>query len=574
MIWQYSPYFIPYVACGLILLILGLTGLRNRTSICARPYSLLMFAAAVWAFATALELSSADLPTQMFAIVIEYPGMAIIPVGWLLFALEYTGREEWITWRNVALLCIVPAVTVVMVVTNGFHYLFYSHVSSLVINGLSFHEVAYGPAFWLHAVYSYSLILITILVVLQRVLFTSPVYRAQVTAILIATLIPLVVNVILVIRLGSLELVDPTPFALLVSGFVILIGMARFQLLDITPVAQEKLLDEMVDGVLVIDMQGRIIRLNRAACRYLGTDEEHATGKLVAQFLPATALECINKTRNDSGSGHLHEMSRDAGGDPRYYEIRCIPLQRHEGYENRGQMLMIRDTTPQKQAEIALLEARKKIRFLSSLTRHDILNQVTGLLLHIDIARETEQDPEIRQWLKKQEESIVNIQHQIASARDYEDLGANPPQWMSVAGIMDRIRPDLDARGIALGMPEQEIELYADPLLERVFTNLVDNSIRHGGHVSRITIRYTADSTGLLLVYEDNGIGIPAAVKSRLFEHTGGEREGLGLFLTREILGITGMTIAECGVPGMGARFEIAAGPGRYRIAGQDFGSS
>lgn len=567
MIWQYSPYFIPYVACGLILVILGITGLRNRTSVCARPYSLLMFAAAVWAFATALELSSADLPSQMLAILIEYPGMAIIPVGWLLFALEYTGREEWITRRNIALLCIIPVITVIMVVTNGFHYLFYSHVSSIVINGLSFHMVTYGPAFWLHTVYSYILVFIAILIVLQRVLFTSPVYRAQVTAILIATLIPLVVNVILVLRMGSLELIDPTPFALLVAGIVILIGMARFQLLDITPIAQEKLLDEMVDGVLVIDMQGRIIRLNRAACSYLGIDEEHATGKMIGQFLPASALEGVRKTRNDAGDEHLHEMSRNSDGDLRYFEIRSIPLQRQAGTESRGQMLMIRDITAQKQAEIALTEARKKIRFLSSLTRHDILNQVTGLLLHIDIARETEQDPEIRQWLKKQEESIVNIQHQIASARDYEDLGAKPPQWMNLTGILDRIRPDLEAQGIALEYPQKTIELYGDPLLERVFSNLVDNSLRHGDHVTRITIHYTTDSAGLLLVYEDNGIGIPVEVKSRLFEHTIGEKSGLGLFLTREILGITGMTIRECGMPGLGARFEIAVGPGKFRIA-------
>lgn len=574
MIWQYSPYFIPYVACGFILVILGITGLRNRTSVCARPYALLMFSAAIWAFATALELSSADIPTQMLAIVIEYPGMAIMPVGWLLFALEYTGREEWITWRNVALLCIVPVITVIMVMTNGLHYLFYSHVSSIVINGLSFHLVTYGPAFWLHAVYSYILILITILIVLQRVLFTSPVYRAQVTAILIATLIPLVVNIILVLRMGSLELIDPTPFALLVAGIVILIGMARFQLLDITPVAQERLLDEMVDGVLVIDTQSRIIRLNKAASRFLMTDEEHATGKPVAQFLPPSALDCIMETRRETGSGRLHEISRNDGGDPRYYEIRCIPLQRHEGYENRGMMLMIRDVTPRRQAEIALMEARKKIQFLSSLTRHDILNQVTGLLLHIDIARETEQDPEIREWLKKQEESILNIQHQIASARDYEDLGAKPPQWMNIAEIMDRIRPDLEARGITLDMPGQAVELYADPLLERVFSNLVENSIRHGKHVTRIAIRYMVENTGLRLAYEDNGIGIPTAAKSRLFEHTGGERSNIGLFLTREILEITGMTITECGVPGEGVRFEIAAGPGKYRIVGGHPGSS
>jgi len=175
MIWQYTPYLIPNVACGLILIILAITGLRNRTSPCARPYSLLMFAAAVWAFCTALELSSADLATQMLAIQIEYLAMVAVPIGWILFALEYTGHEEWITRKNIALLCIIPAVTMMMVVTNSLHHLFYSTVSEVVIGNLSFHVVTYGPAFWLHSIYSYTLIVATLLLIFQRFLFTSPV---------------------------------------------------------------------------------------------------------------------------------------------------------------------------------------------------------------------------------------------------------------------------------------------------------------------------------------------------------------------------------------------------------------
>jgi len=565
MIWQYTSYLIPFVACGLILIILGITGLRNRTSVCARPYSLLMFAAAVWAFCTALELSSADLATQMLAIQIEYVAMVIVPVGWILFALEYTGHEEWITKKNIALLSIIPAITVIMVATNGLHHLFYSTVSEVVIGNLSFHVVTYGPAFWLHSLYSYSLILVTLLLVLQRFLFTSPVYRAQVTTILIATLLPLVLNLMLVSRIGAFELIDPTPFALLASGFVILIGMARFQLLDITPIALEKILDEMVDGILVIDARNRIIRLNRTACRYLEIDEETSMGKTADTFLPDAALECIRNTGMESESGHLHSITREIAGTTRYFELRCVPLLRH-AHEIKGQMILVRDVTPRKQAELALFEARKKISFLSGLTRHDILNQVTGLLLHIDMARAMETDPEVHEWLNKQEESILNIQHQIAAAKDYEDLGVNPPQWMDLSRIMESIRLVLETRNISLEMPAGTIELFADPLLERVFSNLVNNSIRHGGHVTMIRIRYEIADTTLSLIYEDNGVGIPHADKTNIFERRTGNHTGIGLFLSAEILKITGMTIRECGEPGKGVRFMIAVPSKKYRI--------
>lgn len=565
MIWQYTSYLIPFVACGLILIILGITGLRNRTSVCARPYSLLMFAAAVWAFCTALELSSADLATQILAIQIEYLAMVAVPVGWILFALEYTGHEEWITKKNIALLSLIPAITVIMVATNNLHHLFYTTVSEITIGSLSFHVVTYGPAFWLHSIYSYSLIFVTLLLVLQRFLFTSPVYRAQVTTILIATLLPLVLNLMLVSRIGAFELIDPTPFALLVSGIVILIGMARFQLLDITPIALEKILDEMVDGILVIDARGRIIRLNRTACRYLEIDEETSMGKTIDAFLPDAARECIRNTGTESESGHLHSMTREIAGVPRYFELRCVPLQRH-AQEIKGQMILIRDVTPRKQAELALTEARKKISFLSGLTRHDILNQVTGLLLHIDLARSMETDPGVHVWLNNQEEAILNIQHQIAAAKDYEDLGVNPPQWMDLSRIMDPLRPDLETRKISLEMPAGTIELFADPLLERVFSNLVTNSIRHGGHVTAIRIRYEIADTILTLIYEDNGVGIPHADKSTLFERRAGNRTGIGLFLSAEILKITGMTIRECGEPGRGAEFRITVPSQKYRI--------
>jgi PAS domain S-box-containing protein len=491
--------------------------------------------------------------------------MVIVPVGWILFALEYTGHEEWITRKNIALLSLIPAITVIMVVTNSLHHLFYTTVSEVVIGGLSFHIVTYGPAFWLHSIYSYTLIFATLLLIFQRFLFTSPIYRAQVTTILIATLLPLVLNLMLVSRIGSFELVDPTPFALLFAGLVILFSMARFQLLDITPIALEKILDEMVDGILVIDARSRIIRLNGAACRYLGIDDESSISKAIDTTLPDSALECIRNSCTDSESGHLHSMTREISGMTRYFEIRSIPLQRHAN-EVKGQMILIRDITLRKQAEVALSEARKKITFLSGLTRHDILNQVTGLLLHIDIARTMETDPEVHEWLNKQEESILNIQHQIQAAKDYEDLGVNPPQWVDLGRIMNQLRPVFDARKISLEMPEGTIELFADPLLERVFSNLVNDSIRHGGHVTTIRIRYEIADTLLSLIYEDNGVGIPTHEKKLIFERRAGNHIGIGLFLGAEILKITGITIQECGEPGHGVQFRITVPSQKYRI--------
>lgn len=565
MIWQYTPYFILYVACGLILFILGVTGWRNRDYVCARSFSALMFAAGIWAFCTALELASADLPTQMLAITLEYPAMAVIPVAWLLFALEYIGRDELLTPKNIGLLCVIPAVTTIVVATNELHHLFYTTVTDMVFLGLSYHVVTYGPAFWIHAAYSYLLISITLLLILQRFLFSSAVYRRQVTIILVATLIPFIMNLILVFRVGSVGLIDPTPLALLFSGALILIGMVRFQLLDITPIANEQILENMRDGVIVIDIQGRIISVNPPGARFLGLPENKAIGVSVSENLEGSALECIRVAGQSGDKEERRESERVINGLHRYFEMRCIPI-RSRNTGNKGRMILVRDITEAKQTQMALSEARKKISLLSGFTRHDILNQITALRLHIDIAKESVPDPGVREWLQKQEAAVLTIQHQIEFTRDYEELGINAPEWLSIHEVVSEIRPVLETRKISLDCMLEEIEVFADPLMKRVFAILADNTIRHAETATLVRIRSERAGEHLNLVYEDNGKGIPAVEKTRIFDRGVGMHAGLGLFLAHEILGVTGITIHECGKPGEGACFSLQVPYGQFRI--------
>jgi PAS domain S-box-containing protein len=523
-----------------------------------------MFAASLWSFCTALELASADLPTQMLAITIEYLAIVTIPVAWLLFALEYTGREHWIIRKNIAMLFIIPAFTLIMVATNNFHHLFYTSVTGTVIDGLSYHIVTYGPAFWIHSIYSYLVITFAILLIVQRFVFTYTLYRVQVITILIAVLIPLFFNIALVSRAGSLALIDPTPFALVISGMVILIGMMRYQLLDIIPIAQEQVIGNMSDGVIVADMKGRILSINPSAERFLGLLPEQAIGISITTILPCSSPAFDPTAQSRPWTDQHHEMERETNGKKQYLELRCIPILSTDK-EIKGRLVVIRDISDIKQAETALLLARKKLNLLSSITRHDILNQVTGQLLNIEIAKDTVKEPAVHEWLEKQENAARNIQHQIEFARDYETLGEKPPVWMSIKQIFPNLIPMMATNGITFVSQVDDIEVYADSLLESVFYNLVDNSIRHGGHVKEISIRYEKSNDGIILFYEDDGVGIPAEIKERIFHRGFGNQSGLGLFLVKEILEITGMTITESGISGKGVRFEIHVPQEHYR---------
>lgn len=225
---------------------------------------------------------------------------------------------------------------------------------------------------------------------------------------------------------------------------------------------------------------------------------------------------------------------------------------------------MIRDITDQKIAEISLSLARKKISLLSSITRHDILNQVTVLLLNLDTFRDTVKDPEMLELIRVQESMAENIRHQIEFARDYENLGGKAPQWMNIQEIFTHLMPVMGTYGITFVPLDKELEIFADQLLERY--NLVDNSARHGEHVTRISIRCARTPEGIMILYEDNGVGVPVGFKEKIFERCFGKHTGLGLFLAREILEITGLSITETGVPGTGVRFEIRVPASQYRI--------
>jgi signal transduction histidine kinase len=211
--------------------------------------------------------------------------------------------------------------------------------------------------------------------------------------------------------------------------------------------------------------------------------------------------------------------------------------------------------------------ANKKLNLLSSITRHDIFNQLTVLLGYLDLAREKVSDPEVTQYIEKSEHAANTIRRQIAFTKDYQDIGVQAPQWQGLTRCIETITSLTPLHDVRLTVDLGTLEIYGDPMLEKVFGNLVDNSLRHGEHVSLIRFYYQeSKDTGLCIVYEDNGAGVSDADKERIFQKGFGKNTGFGLFLTREILGITGLSIKENGLPGQGARFEISVPEGKFRF--------
>jgi signal transduction histidine kinase len=154
----------------------------------------------------------------------------------------------------------------------------------------------------------------------------------------------------------------------------------------------------------------------------------------------------------------------------------------------------------------------------------------------------------------------------VEFTRFYQDIGVKAPEWQDLETVFSRARSQIALEGIAVESATGRYQVYADPLIEKVFYNMLENSLRHGEHVTSIRLSAQENTASLHVVYEDDGAGVPSEIKEKLFQRGFGKHTGLGLFLTREILAITGITVTENGEPGKGARFEIIVPAGGFRL--------
>ena len=224
-----------------------------------------------------------------------------------------------------------------------------------------------------------------------------------------------------------------------------------------------------------------------------------------------------------------------------------------------------RDISERKRTEKALRSANRKLNLLNSITRHDILNKITAMTGYLELARNRSADPAILPFLEKLGSYTREIQDLIDFTNVYQDLGSTEPRWQEIAKVLPGVPP-----GIQFSRETGDISVYADPILGKIFSNLLDNTLRHGEHPTRIRVYSRESPDGLTILWEDDGAGIPAGEKEKIFRQGYGRNTGLGLFLSREILSMTDITISETGEPGRGARFEMVVPKGGYRIGSPD----
>jgi len=331
----------------------------------------------------------------------------------------------------------------------------------------------------------------------------------------------------------------------------------------------DAIINTMPDPLFIKDHDHRFVTVNDSFCEFTGHSRENLVGKTDHDVFPeAEAAVFVEKDRGvfrTRQEDENEELLTDSQG--KSHTI----VTKKALYVNASQeefiVGVIRDITQRKKTEQALQLTLKKLNTLSSITRHDILNQLMGLRAFIELTKGQVTDPEKAEFLKKADDAAEAIQRQIEFTRNYESLGVKEPTWQDVGEVFRSAVANLPLSGIAVDVQVRGISVYADPLIIKVFYTLAENSLRHGGQVTAIGLSACEGPSGLTITYRDNGVGISDADKKNLFQKGFGKHTGLGLFLSREILSITGITISETGTQGSGVRFEIHVPKGAYRFS-------
>jgi PAS domain S-box-containing protein len=322
----------------------------------------------------------------------------------------------------------------------------------------------------------------------------------------------------------------------------------------------------MSDGYIVADIADSIVDINKAALELAGKTKKEVIGRDLNELFGGEAGISLSEAHEGSFS---KEISLKSGLETKFFTLSVSSLMTKDNAE--GKLLMVHDITEIYRYQEALTEANKKINLMSNITRHDILNQVNVLSGYTELISETlpgdiKSDPRIGKYLKNINKSIETIHNQIIFTKDYQEIGVVSPIWQSINNTAKEAASPFSGQSLKFSIEENGVEVYADPLLKKVFYNLFDNSRAHGEHVTEINVNSHRVADSLVIEVKDNGIGVSPVMKELIFEKSVGKNTGLGLFLVRGILSITGLAIKETGIEGTGATFEITVPPGNWRI--------
>lgn len=353
---QYTTYIIPWVISITLTLTMGVYALRRRQSLASLPFAAMCFFAAWWSFFYIIGVISFNLQFKLVTTQIMYIGVLGVVLSWTAFALAFSGHGRWLNRRVVSLVLIIPIITLILIWTNNYHHLYWSEIGLVTdtVTGLVLFYAPAGPWFWIHAVYTYGVLLFGTIFLIRQYLETRNIYRWQIIISLIAIIAPWIANALVVFKLieTAVDITSLTfSFSILILGW----GYFRVGLLDLVPVAQRAVFNTIPDLVIVLDPNLRIVELNPASLRTF----ELGTNPRIGQPFKQVFGKWLALDENDLRTNDFHkEVNIAINGTPeRWYDLFINTLYDSPSHI-AGSLLTLRDITNFKENEAALAIAR------------------------------------------------------------------------------------------------------------------------------------------------------------------------------------------------------------------------
>ena len=579
---QTLPYVVPLFVTTLATMILAIAAWRRRPSSGTVPFAFFLGVISLWSCGYAFELLSVGLTTKTWLAKLQYVGIVTIPVLWLVFVVQYTQRNHWLSWRNLILLALVPCCTLILVWTNEFHGLIWQTIT-LVPNGLIVaFTPTYGLWFWVHTVYSYLLFGLGFGLLVQFFVRSPRLYRSQVGALLVGAFLPWTGNVLYVFGLNPLPGLDLTPFGFALSGLAITWGLFRLRLLDVVPLAYDSVIESMVDGIIILDMQRRIVNINPMALELLDCKINDVIGQPMDRILDSVFVQVA-----DQSTSHTVEITRNQA--TRVLDIRRSTITHSQGVE-LGAVIVLRDITDQHQTEMALQRAkeaaesasRAKGIFLANMS-HELRTPLTAIIGYGELlSRDTQitDSPIMTNDLHAIQIAGRHLLGLINNVLDLSKIEAGRvelyEELINIPALIDdvaiTVRPlvennhslfEIDNRD-ELGIIRTDITK-----LRQILFNLLSNAAKfteHGTVTLAIDRETLGDEEWISFQVADTGVGIPTEHMDQLFEEfmQGDDQiaqtyggTGLGLTISHRFCQLMGGTITATSAEGEGSVFTV-----------------
>jgi PAS domain S-box-containing protein len=529
-------------------------------------FILLIASTLIWCAGYTIQISITDFDLQLILVYIQYLGIVSLTPFFLLFILAFTSRDEVTTNPLLSLIFLPPLLHYLFLITNFSlgHHLFYDSVVQVTSTPFNSLDITYGPAFYSHTIYSYLLVLLGVYFIAKTYVLESKanvLYRKQLSVLLISVIFPLIGNIIRVFKIiEPIAFLDLTPMFFIICYVLFAYALYEIGLLDIVPIARQRVFEEISDGLIVMDQNRRLVDLNRAAQQILFSTTDiskvfrrnvldvlkEQSQQKITQKMIEEAHAGLDKIENDNEafySAELEFLQPQQKIQRIYYHLLVTPL-KQKNNKLIGFVGILSDITARKEAERSLMERSNLQELILRLLSHDLRNHLNVLKGYSELATETSEIENLKEYLKaidiKSEATFQLIEEVTSYLKVDNMLRSQKFESYDLIEVINRIikqlQPEFDSKSIQIELifPTSLAKVLANLAINSVILNLLMNAIKFSPNNGKITIQLEEFFPNWRLSITDQGPGIPDSLKEKVFEPFAsfGEKKGTGLGLT------------------------------------------